>query len=285
MHIGKSDASVFRLISNSELKNPKNFKINSSQQVSYLKVQPVNKFTTFEKEISVLNWLNGSDGSKSLLPVPTVEVFFIEGDYEYFIMSEIVGINGVEAIIQSSKTDDKEPTNRVSRNKEAIVTAAALGLKKIHELDISTCPFNETISIKLANAYENVKNGLVDERDFDSERLGRSAHSVYQELKRRVPQESDLVFCHGDYCLPNILFNNFTNNITDNKYSVSGFIDFDRAGVSDKYNDLAISSRSIATNIGDDVDRKYEALFFETYGLSDIDHDKIKYYRMLDELF
>ena len=98
------------------------------------------------------------------------------------------------------------------------------------------------------------------------------AHEVYVALRDHQPTEDDFVFTHGDYCLPNILLQG---------ECVSGFIDLDRAGISDRYNDLAIASRSIAYNLGPE----YEQRFFLSYGVEHIDDEKIQYFRMMDELF
>jgi aminoglycoside phosphotransferase len=99
-----------------------------------------------------------------------------------------------------------------------------------------------------------------------------TASQVLDLLQQDRPPENDLVFNHGDYCLPNVIIQND---------QVSGFVDLGRAGVSDRYNDLAIASRSIKYNLGP----KYEVLFFEYYGMGKVNPDKIAYYRMMDELF
>ena len=62
---------------------------------------------------------------------------------------------------------------------------------------------------------------------------------------------------------------------------ISGFIDLATAGIPDKYNDLAIASRSVAHNLG----AEYETIFFDAYGLDSVDREMIEYYRPLDELF
>lgn len=95
---------------------------------------------------------------------------------------------------------------------------------------------------------------------------------MYASLEERRPDEQELVFTHGDYYLPNILLQG---------KRISGFIDLDRAGIADRYNDLAIASRSIAYNLGAD----YEQCFFLAYGIENVDEEKIEYYRMMDELF
>jgi aminoglycoside phosphotransferase len=47
---------------------------------------------------------------------------------------------------------------------------------------------------------------------------------LYRELLDKRPDTEDLVFTHGDYCLPNILID---------KWDIGGFIDWGRGGISD----------------------------------------------------
>jgi kanamycin kinase/aminoglycoside 3'-phosphotransferase-3 len=85
------------------------------------------------------------------------------------------------------------------------------------------------------------------------------------------PKE-DLVFSHGDYCLPNIFLEGG---------EITGFIDLGRAGIADKWQDIALAIRSLEYNLKSD---KYIDLFFR-YLEIEPDYEKIKYYILLDELF
>lgn len=206
----------------------------------------------FAHEVSILHWL------AEQLPVPHVQNYTTDMLYEYLVLSEVAGENGVDAMA------------RLDRDR--LVTLLAQGLRQIHQLNIAHCPFNERIEAKLARAQYRVHHALVDEDDFDDERRGMTAQAVYTALRDHQTAEDDLVFTHGDYCLPNILLQG---------ERVSGFIDLDRAGISDRYNDLAIASRSIVYNLGPE----YEQQFFRSYGIEHVDDEKIQYYRMMDELF
>ena len=75
----------------------------------------------------------------------------------------------------------------------------------VHEVPVDECPFNMMLDREIEKAGYNVVNGLVDEVDFDDIRMGRTAGEVFGDLLRKRPTEEDLVFTHGDYCLPNVM--------------------------------------------------------------------------------
>jgi len=235
---GRSVAQVYKLITKND--------------VFYLKVMSERLPMSFAKEVELLTWLQGK------LPVPVVTSFFKHHGQEFLLLTEVTGSNGVEQIGHLDSA--------------SIVSELARGLRRIHDLNYFGCPSDETTPAKLKRAQQNLEHGLVDESDFDLEQLGRSAQSIYQELVTSAPGDDDLVFSHGDYCLPNVIFRHG---------QVAGFIDMDRAGIANRYNDLAIASRSIKDNLG----TEFESLFFQRYGLENIDEKKIKYFRMLDEMF
>lgn len=82
-----------------------------------------------------------------------------------------------------------------------------------------------------------------------------------------------MAFTHGDYCLPNIMLGDG---------AVTGFIDLGRAGIADRYTDLALAARSIRHNTGDE---QLVGVFLEAYVLSEVNWRKIDYYTLLGELF
>ena len=92
--------------------------------------------------------------------------------------------------------------------------------------------------------------------------------------------EEELVFTHGDFCLPNLLAK---------EDEISGFIDLGRAGVADKYQDIAICYRSLKHNFegkygGERHENFNPDILFEKLGMEP-DGEKVKYYTLLDELF
>lgn len=91
-------------------------------------------------------------------------------------------------------------------------------------------------------------------------------------LERRLSSE-DLVFCHGDYCVPNVILDG----------SSIGFVDVGRAGIADRWQDLAPVTRSLESEMNVQFNGFSDQLL-EAYGVVP-DLEKIAFYRLLDEFF
>jgi aminoglycoside phosphotransferase len=238
IHLGLSPSNVFRLESPNE--NP-----------LYLKISPrIPAFSLLQEKLR-LHWL------KNRLLVPKVLLFWEGENTDYLLLSEISGTPASDNFLKSD----------VPRIIEQLVS----GLKTIHALSIEDCPFDERLDYKIELAQERTLKGLVDETDFDEERQGGTAEDAFRELIETKPEGEDLVFTHGDYCVPNII-------LKDGQ--LSGFVDWGNAGVADRYQDLALLTRSILYNFGEDWTKK----IFEIYDIEP-DWKKIRFYQLLDEFF
>lgn len=123
-------------------------------------------------------------------------------------------------------------------------------LKMVHSLDPTGCPFNNRIDNKLAQI--EASNKLGDR-----------------------PKE-ELVFAHGDYCLPNIIME---------KCTLSGVIDWDYSGLADPYVDFNSCIWSMGYNYGEqETKQKWTKLFLESYGLDELDEKKLDFYGRLSSL-
>lgn len=242
---GYSGVRVFRLT-------------QAGQPPRYLKMAPMGPLRReLQAEREALVWLQGR------LLVPEVLAYVEDAGAAgsaYLLLSEVAGIMSCDAVFA-----DEVPT---------IARLLGVGLRKIHSLDYSTCPLDQRLEWKLALAAENVAAGLVDEADMDEHEWTGNPHGLLRWLSEHRPATEDLVFTHGDYCLPNILINTARTGI-------SGFIDLGCAGVADRYQDLALAARSLAYNFGPG----WEPLLWEAYGLESVDSAKLDYYVLLDELF
>ncbi len=160
-----------------------------------------------------------------------------------------------------------------SRDPPAVKTyELAKALRAIHAIDANTCPFDETLTVKLARAAERAKSNDVNADDFDDENRGKTAAELFGEMERLRPTTEDIVVAHGDACLPNMMLD---------RGRFSGFVDCGRLGRSDRYQDLALACRSIATNLGSER----VGAFLRAYGITSIDEGRNRFYRLLDEFF
>ena len=225
---------------------------HDSRTPLYLKVSPMRLRRELLHEKERTEWLRGR------LPVPEVLGYETDLRNEYLVLSALPGLDA--ASLGGVRPDDR------------VVRLLAVGLRSIHALRMEDCPFDMSLNRMIQMAGRNVADDLVDDADFDEERLGRSATEVFEELMYRSRPEEDLVFTHGDYCLPNVMIDG---------EEVSGFLDWGRAGIADRYRDIALVIRSLEPTSGRDI----RAIFFEAYGLSSPDADKIEYYKLLDEFF
>lgn len=126
-------------------------------------------------------------------------------------------------------------------NPEAVAAGLAQALKTVHAQPIDACPFDQTVAAQLDRARQRAAAGLVDEGDFDQERMGRTAAELLIEVDAQRLNDEMRVLTHGDPCLPNVMFE---------EGQFSGFVDCGRFGVADPYQDLALAARSIAFNLG-----------------------------------
>lgn len=221
--------------------------------VGYVKMDLRDGWDPPSRERDVLLWLQGR------LPVPQVWGYGEVQQEAFLLMSAVPGWEA------SDERWHDDPT--------LMVDALAAGLRQIHALDIRDCPFDQRLAAKLAEAKRRVLAGAVDESDFEPQYLGCSASVLYEELLATCPMEEDLVFTHGDYCLPNVLLDDG---------GVTGFIDWGWAGVADRYQDLALAVRSLGYNLGD---ARWGERFLRAYGLKDVDRERMRFYVLLDEFF
>jgi aminoglycoside 3'-phosphotransferase II len=204
-----------------------------------------------EGETARLHWLQHAG-----VPAPRVLRVARTALHDWLLMECLRGTN---AAISS-----EQPAVKVRCLAEALVN--------LHALAIKTCPFDETLAVKIPRAQANVVAGIVDELDFDDDHRGLSAEQVFEQLAALRPESEDLVVAHGDASLPNFMLD---------QGRFAGFVDCGRLGRSDRYQDLAICCRSIESNLG----VAWIAPFLQAYGLQDVDQKRMRFYCMLDEFF
>ena len=216
-----------------------------------------------ENEFRVMEWLQGK------LPVPKVLGYEKDDKNTYLLMTKVPG--------------EMACADKFLKDPDQLTTILAAGLHALWQVDINSCPCNWNLERKLQKAKYAVANNLVDIEDAEPDTFGENGfenpNHLLEWLLSNKPEE-ELVFSHGDFCLPNILIENG---------EVSGYIDLGRTGISDKWQDIALCYRSLLHNFdgkytGKQYQGFYTEVFFEKLGLEP-NWEKIRYYILLDELF
>ena len=144
-------------------------------------------------------------------------------------------------------------------------------MRRLHAIPVSECSFNSDHACRLARARERIEAGVVDVDDFDKEREGWTAEQVWEAMHRLLPLAPDPVVTHGDFSLDNLL-------IVEGK--VVGCIDVGRAGIADRYQDLAV-----LWNCLEEFEPSLQERLVAQYGIADPDRRKLQFHILLDELF
>lgn len=216
-----------------------------------------------DTEFEMLQWLKGK------LPVPQVIYHEVAGKMDHLLMTRI---NGSMACDEAFMTDPVRLTQSLAK-----------ALKLMWSVDISDCPADWRLDRKLIAAEKAVAAGEVDVDNTEPETFGEDGFCNPKDLLDWLianRPEEDLVLSHGDFCLPNVFLYGD---------SLAGIIDLGRAGVADRWQDIALCYRSLKHNFAG----KYGKRVYDDYdpellfAALDIEPDwkKLKYYILLDELF
>jgi kanamycin kinase len=153
-----------------------------------------------------------------------------------------------------------------------IVPIVARGLAAFHRAaPVADCPFDFRATTALAHAQARVRAGIATAPDLHPEHTHLGLDGALRELERLTPAAEDLVVCHGDYCMPNVLL--------DETGTITGYVDLGELGVADRWWDVAVGAWSTTWSIGPG----WEELFYESYGIEP-DPDRIRFFRLLYDL-
>lgn len=149
-------------------------------------------------------------------------------------------------------------------NPERLCATFAYGLRKLHETDYTDCPVMNRTADYLAFAETNYRKGKYDESQFPSEAGFRSAKEAYDVLEKEKDALKSRVLIHGDYCLPNMILND---------WKISGFIDVGFGGVGDRHIDLFWGVWTLWSNL---KTNRYYDRFLDAYGRDKADESVLR---------
>ncbi|HMP91472.1 MAG TPA: phosphotransferase, partial [Phnomibacter sp.] len=160
--------------------------------------------------------------------------------------------------------------DKISGEELVIRYAKALGL--LHNLPLEQGPVAQPLTHKLRLAKQNIEQQQVNTTNLQPEYAHLSLHELYEQLIRLTPTHEETVFTHGDFCLDNLFYDDAL---------FTGYIDLDKGGLADRYQDIAIAVRTIKNELGEGM----VDTFLQEYGLENLNLSKLEFYTLLDEFF
>lgn len=219
---------------------------------------------------------------------PEAKVLFIDKDCGYYLKSAAKGTLEREAKLTEyfhKKGLATKVLAYLSRDKDYFLTERVLGedcthedyvsepkrlcditaerLRALHEVDCSDCQIEHTPNY-VATAEKNYRSGNYDSSLFPDNWGYKSAEEAWAVVCKSKNLLKNEVLLHGDYCLPNIMLDN---------WKFSAFIDVGNGGVGDRHVDLFWGEWSLFFNLKTDA---YRDRFFDAYGRDLVDVEKLK---------
>lgn len=226
-----------------------------------LKIQPVSEES--DNELQMMQWLRGK------INVPNIIEQITDNSYSYILMSRCRG--------------DMCCADQFMKNPLKQAEILANTLFQLWDIPVDGCPCSWPLEKRLKEAAKNVESNNIDIAHTEPTTFGKNGFKNHEELLKWLidnkPKETKVI-THGDFCLPNIFADDS---------GLTGLIDLGRAGVADKWQDIAICYRSLSNNYSGKYNGiKYSGyqneMLFNALGI-DPDWEIIRYYILLDELF
>ena len=149
-------------------------------------------------------------------------------------------------------------------NPTKLCDTVATKLRELHELRYTGCPVMQRTTDYLALVEENYRTGNYDSSHFPDSFGYKSAEEAISVLHDGKSALKNDVLIHGDYCLPNIMLDN---------WRFSAFIDLGNAGVGDRHIDIFWGTWTLWFNL---KTWQYTDRFLDAYGRDKADPEILK---------
>jgi kanamycin kinase len=177
-------------------------------------------------------------------------LLYISGERDWLLTERIGG-------------DDCAASKYLEQPERLCDTLAEL-LRALHDADYTGCPVLNHTERYLANAERSFRANRFDRSLFPDSWGYSSAGEAHKiiETRRHLLQTDTLL--HGDYCLPNIILDN---------WRFGGFIDLGNGGVGDRHIDLFWAIWTFMFNLKTD---RYSERFIDAYGRAYVDEERLR---------
>ena len=234
-----------------------------SDGAAFVKASEGKNVTLLEAERQRTEWLASFD-----LGSPTVLDWVTSGNRACLVTSAVPGVRASDLTAQ-----------QLSKAWPSI----AEKVRHIHRIVKNDCPFQRGLSTMFERAENVVASNAVNivfldpaDRHIPPSTL---LNALRAELPERLRQEvDDLVVCHGDACMPNVMIDPETLRCT-------GLVDLGRLGTADRYADLAllIGNTRESWSGPEDAEAAHRRLF-EIHRIPNPDKERLNFYLRLDPL-
>ena len=175
-----------------------------------------------------------------------------------------VSENGNDYLISEALDGEDGIAERYLQQPARLAEVFGASLKVIHSLPLVGCPFPTRAAEMLAESESNILRGYADKAIISEDIKEATIH-----LSTLKSCTKDDVVIHGDYCLPNIILQD---------WKLKGFVDIGTGGLGDRHYDLFWGIWTLEFNLKTD---KYREAFLDAYGRADIDPDRLELCRLL----
>lgn len=182
--------------------------------------------------------------------VLTTDVLFYQtiGDKDYLISEKVSG----------------EDCTHYFNYPKRLCDCIATNLRKLHSQPIADCPIQNRITSYISAVHKGHAIGKYEHDLFKGLWEFSSVQAAWDAAKEGIQSLESNTLIHGDYCLPNIILNN---------WKLSGFIDLGRGGVGDRHIDVLWGIWTLKYNLGT---AKHTERFIDAYGRDMIDREKLR---------
>lgn len=147
---------------------------------------------------------------------------------------------------------------------ERLCDLLAQRLRMLHETSFADCPVPRRTAEYLAFAAKNYGEGRGDLSLFEDVPPFKTVEEAWSLVSRYGGCLQENVLLHGDYCLPNILLED---------WRFSGFIDVGNGGVGDRHIDLFWGLWTLRYNLRTS---RFASRFLDAYGRENVEKDLLR---------
>ncbi len=221
---------------------------------------------------------------------PEARVCFIDKDGGYYLKKAAPGTLEREATMtkyfHSLSLGTEVLDYRTHNEYDLMLTASAVGedcvaakylddpkrlcdtiateLRKLHETDFSACPVKDRTAEYIATVEQNFASGNYDTSHFPDSFGFATAKDAWRVFSAGKEQLRTDTLIHGDYCLPNIMLND---------WKLSSFIDLGNGGVADRHIDIFWGLWTLWFNLKTEA---YYSRFLDAYGRECVNLDALR---------